>query len=97
MGNKTTKAGDISISLESGSDWFSPGDEIIGTVTTNVLEHYEAKHLEISLIGMEHLQVISVDDDSQVTYYQYDRVECCLNFMLQDLAENCNIAPKGHN
>jgi hypothetical protein len=56
MGNQHTSAGDISITTESQGDWFSPGDRVIGTVTTRVKDNYKAKQFRISFVGLEHHQ-----------------------------------------
>jgi len=70
MGNQHTTSGDISITIfESQGDWFSPGDKVIGSVTTRVKDKYQAKQFKISFVGIEHYQYVK-KDDNDTTYKQ---------------------------
>ena len=60
MGQEFTK-GTLEIILD-GKDRFYPGEMITGRVIATTKEKFEAKCLQLSIIGMEHYQYEDTDD-----------------------------------
>lgn len=75
-------------------DRFYPGEIITGRVFADTKERFEARCLQLSIVGMEHHQYETQDDDGNTQTVNVDEQCYELDFILADLIDGLE-APIG--